>query len=102
MVADSQVGAAGGAGARIRGVVSGWPRGRRPVEASATPLAPFISQLLPCHMARPCFVALFGCVFFIDIFVLFYRFTSLDAEGEDWALERGVGLGWTRTLRERV
>eukprot|EP00962_Isochrysis_galbana_P034951 scaffold11915_cov121-Isochrysis_galbana.AAC.4 len=63
-VADSHVGAVGGAGAPIRGVVSGWPSGLRPVEAPATPLAPFLSQLLPCHMPRPC--ALFGCVFFID------------------------------------
>eukprot|EP00962_Isochrysis_galbana_P014987 scaffold4296_cov136-Isochrysis_galbana.AAC.3 len=45
-------------GARIRGVVSGWPRGWRPVEAPATPLAPFLSQLLPCQMPRPCFVSL--------------------------------------------
>eukprot|EP00962_Isochrysis_galbana_P012393 scaffold3501_cov113-Isochrysis_galbana.AAC.2 len=81
-VADSHVGAVGGAGARIRGVVSGWQRGWRPVEAPATPLAPFLSQLLPCHIPRPCTLAL--C-----------------AEG-DWALERGVGLGWTRTLRERA
>eukprot|EP00962_Isochrysis_galbana_P055889 scaffold27703_cov115-Isochrysis_galbana.AAC.1 len=38
-VADCHVGAVGGAGARIRSVVSGWPRGWRPVEAPATPLA---------------------------------------------------------------